>query len=116
VTEAVFERAPLLGPEPDARATRPHSLPPPDDEEVERLLRTVALRVVRLFRKQGKLDNVTSDGVLDALQARAPLFIAALLVPAAARSVPERARPGSGPLRGAMALTQSRAPAAPFPS
>jgi hypothetical protein len=28
------------------------------DEEVERLLRTVALRVVRLLRKQGKLDKV----------------------------------------------------------
>ena len=52
-------------------AARPHSLPPPDDEEVERLLRTVALRVVRLFRKQGKLDNVTCDGVLDTLRAQA---------------------------------------------
>ena len=46
----------------------PTRCPPPDDEEVEQLLRTVALRVVRLFRKQGKLDNVTYDGVLDALR------------------------------------------------
>ena len=61
----------MMGPEPDAMAARPHSLPPPDDEEVERLLRTVALRVVRLFRKQGKLDNLTCDGVLDALRAQA---------------------------------------------
>ena len=38
---------------------------------VERLLRTVALRVVRLFRKQGELDNLTYDGVLDALSAQA---------------------------------------------
>ena len=44
----------MMGREPDAMAARPHSLPPPDDEEVERLLRTVALRVIRLFRKQGK--------------------------------------------------------------
>jgi hypothetical protein len=43
VPEPVFERVPMMGPEPDALAARPHSLPPPDDEEVERLLRTVAL-------------------------------------------------------------------------
>ena len=35
------------------------------------LLRTVALRVVRLLRKQGKLDHVACDGVLDALRAQA---------------------------------------------
>ena len=61
----------MMGPEPDAQAARPHSLPPPDDEEVERLLRTVAARVVSLLRKQGKLDNVSCEGVLDALRARA---------------------------------------------
>ena len=71
VPEAVFERVPQMGPEAEALVARPHSLPPPDDEEVERLLRTVALRVVRLFRKQGKLDNLTFDGVLDALRAQA---------------------------------------------
>jgi len=71
VPEAVFERVPQMGPETEALVARPHSLPPPDDEEVERLLRTVALRVVRLFRKQGKLDNLTCDGVLDALRAQA---------------------------------------------
>ena len=49
---AVYDRS-------GARRTHsPHSLPPPDDEEeVGRLLRTVALRVVSLLRKQGKLEN-----------------------------------------------------------
>ena len=60
-----------MGPEADALVARPHSLSPIDDEEVERLLRTVALRVVRLLRKRGKLDNVSCDGVLDALRAQA---------------------------------------------
>ena len=68
-SEAVFERVPMMGPEPDALAARPHALPPPDDEEVERLLQTVALSVVSLLRKQGKLDNVSCEGVLDALRA-----------------------------------------------
>jgi hypothetical protein len=45
---------------PDALGARPHALPPPDDEEVERLLRTVALRVVGLLRKQGKLEGTTT--------------------------------------------------------
>ncbi|MHB8879595.1 MAG: hypothetical protein ACYC8T_38365, partial [Myxococcaceae bacterium] len=55
----------------DARVACPRPLPPPDDEEVERLLHTVAVRVVGLLRKQGKLENVYCDGVLDALRARA---------------------------------------------
>jgi len=71
VPEAVFEEVPQMGPEAEALVARPYSLPPPDDEEVERLLRTVALRVVGLFRKQGKLDNLTCVGVLDALRAQA---------------------------------------------
>jgi hypothetical protein len=59
---------PQIGPEADALVARPVLLPSPDDEEVERLLRTVALRVVRLLRK---LDNLTCDGVIDALRAQA---------------------------------------------
>jgi hypothetical protein len=70
--EAVFERAPVpqVGPEADALVALPNSLPPPDDEEVERLLRMVAPRVVGLLRKQGKLDNVSCEGVLDSLLGR----------------------------------------------
>jgi len=64
--EAVFKELPA-----DAQVACPRPLPPPDDEEVERLLHTVALRVVGLLRKQGKLENVSCDGVLDALRARA---------------------------------------------
>ncbi|MHB8878892.1 MAG: transposase [Myxococcaceae bacterium] len=67
--EAVFEEAPQGG--PDAQAARSHPLPPPDDAEVERLLRRVALRVVALLRKQGKLDPVACADALDALRARA---------------------------------------------
>jgi len=67
--EAVFEDLPVIGPDAQAACHRP--LPSPDDDEVERLLRTVALRVVGLLRKQGKLDNVSCDDALDALRARA---------------------------------------------
>ena len=67
--EAVFEGLPVVA--TDTLEARPHPLPPPDDEEVERLLRTVALRLVGLLLKQGKLDNLTCEGALDALRARA---------------------------------------------
>jgi len=42
-----------MGPEAEALVAGPHSLPPADDEEVERLLRTVALRVVRCKDRPG---------------------------------------------------------------
>ena len=47
-------------------------LPGPDDEEVETLLRTVALRVVKLLRKRGKLSEAAPcEDALDFLRARA---------------------------------------------
>ena len=47
-------------------------LPPPDDGEVEELLRTVALRVVALLRRKGKLEDVQrGEDALDFLRAEA---------------------------------------------
>ena len=65
--EAVFEE--VSGPEPSARVAL---LPGPDDEEVETLLRAVALGVVKLLRKRGKLDEpAPREDALDFLRARA---------------------------------------------
>jgi hypothetical protein len=47
-------------------------LPPPDDTEVEELLRRVALRVVALLRKKGKLEETQpGEDALDFLRAQA---------------------------------------------
>lgn len=65
--EAVFEE--VSGAEPAVRAWL---LRGPDDAEVTTLLRTVALRVVKLLRKRGKLDEAEPcEGALDFLRARA---------------------------------------------
>ena len=65
--EAVFEE--VSGPEPSAKVSL---LSGPDDEEVETLLRTVALRVVKLLRKRGKLaEAAPCEDALDFLRARA---------------------------------------------
>lgn len=65
--EAVFEEVSGAG-----APIRLHLLPGPDDDEVETLLRTVALRVVKLLRKRGKLDEAEPcEGALDFLRARA---------------------------------------------
>ena len=48
------------------------SLQPPTDEEVEKLLRTVALRVVKLLRKSGKLEEPAGcEDALDFLRSEA---------------------------------------------
>ena len=63
--EAVFE-------ELSQTEVRACALPPPDDEEVETLLRTVALRVVKLLRARGKLaEAAPCEDALDFLRARA---------------------------------------------
>jgi hypothetical protein len=65
--EAVFDEVP--GAESPVRVSL---LPGPDDEEVTTLLRTVALRVVKLLRKRGKLDEAAPrEDALDFLRARA---------------------------------------------
>jgi len=47
-------------------------LPPPEDEEVEALLRKVALRVVALLRRKGKLEEtLRGEDALDLLRAEA---------------------------------------------
>jgi hypothetical protein len=47
-------------------------LPPPEDEEVEALLRKVALRVVALLRRKGKLEeSLHGEDALDFLRAEA---------------------------------------------
>jgi hypothetical protein len=64
--EGVFEE---LGGDSRARLCR---LPPPDDTEVEELLRRVALRVVALLRKTGKLEEAQpGEDALDLLRAQA---------------------------------------------
>jgi len=47
-------------------------LPPPEDEEVEALLRKVALRVVAVLRRKGKLEEaLRGEDALDLLRAEA---------------------------------------------
>ena len=69
-------------------------LPPPDDEEVESLLRTVARRVVRLLKRLGRLDE-------DAFPEDALQSLQAALHPAAPAFAPRRRAPTStqAPLR-----------------
>lgn len=65
--EAVFEEVSGASP-----AVRAWLLRGPNDAEVTTLLRTVALRVVKLLRKRGKLDEAEPcEGALDFLRARA---------------------------------------------
>jgi hypothetical protein len=62
--EAVFEEAPGSG-----TPLRLSGLPPPSDEEVERLAATVARRVLGLLRKRGAVEEheAPSDGAQDLL-------------------------------------------------